>query len=129
MKATDKVRVTTFVAVDPQTAFDVFTRETDLWWRRGPRYRFGGARPGTLMFELTAAALPVTSVRLLKFTPEMVIGALTVRSSEAASPMVTREVAKIRLKSACSKPNPERVPMSIEVPAVGNSVTLLPRIC
>ena len=35
----DKVRVTTFVAVAPGDAFDVFTTETDLWWRRGRRFR------------------------------------------------------------------------------------------
>jgi uncharacterized protein YndB with AHSA1/START domain len=43
--------VTAFVAVDPARAFAVFTAETDLWWRRGPRFRFGGARRGTLTFE------------------------------------------------------------------------------
>jgi hypothetical protein len=43
--------VTAFVAVEPARAFAVFTRETDLWWRRGPRFRFGGTRRGTLTFE------------------------------------------------------------------------------
>jgi uncharacterized protein YndB with AHSA1/START domain len=43
--------VTTYVAVDPIAAFEVFTRETDLWWRRGPRHRFGRARRGVLHFE------------------------------------------------------------------------------
>lgn len=47
----DRARVTAFVAVAPERAFDVFTRETDLWWRRSPRFRFGGARRGTLSFE------------------------------------------------------------------------------
>ena len=51
MKSGDLIRVTTFVGVDPVTAFEVFMRETDLWWRGGPRYRFGGARRGTLRFE------------------------------------------------------------------------------
>ena len=32
-------RVTTVVAVDPATAFSVFTSEVDAWWRRGPRFR------------------------------------------------------------------------------------------
>jgi uncharacterized protein YndB with AHSA1/START domain len=27
------------VAVDPAQAFEVFTQEIDLWWRRGPAYR------------------------------------------------------------------------------------------
>jgi len=47
----DRVRVTTFVAVAPSDAFDVFTRETDLWWRKGPRHRFGRERRGVLQFE------------------------------------------------------------------------------
>jgi len=47
----DSVRVTTTVAVDPATAFAVFTEEVDAWWRRGPRYRFDGERAGTMRFE------------------------------------------------------------------------------
>ncbi|MCP3138741.1 SRPBCC domain-containing protein [Pyxidicoccus xibeiensis] len=47
----DRARVTTFVAVEPDDAFEVFTQETDLWWKQGPRYRFGGARNGVLRFE------------------------------------------------------------------------------
>jgi uncharacterized protein YndB with AHSA1/START domain len=47
----DKVRVTVLVRVPPAIAFEVFTRETDLWWRRGPRFRPGGARVGVLQFE------------------------------------------------------------------------------
>jgi uncharacterized protein YndB with AHSA1/START domain len=31
--------VSTLVAVDPETAFRVFTAEIDLWWRREPRFR------------------------------------------------------------------------------------------
>jgi uncharacterized protein YndB with AHSA1/START domain len=47
----DRARASTFVAVDPADAFEVFTQETDLWWGRGPRYRFGGKRRGTLTLE------------------------------------------------------------------------------
>lgn len=47
----DRARATTFVAVDPIDAFEVFTAETELWWRRGPRFRFGGKRRGKLLFE------------------------------------------------------------------------------
>jgi hypothetical protein len=50
-KAGDQATVTVTVAVDCAAAFDVFTRETDLWWRRGFAYRVGGRNPGTLMFE------------------------------------------------------------------------------
>lgn len=47
----DEVRVTVTVRVAPDVAFDLFTRETDLWWRRGVAYRVAGRRPGTLAFE------------------------------------------------------------------------------
>lgn len=44
------MRVTVFVAVSPHEAFETFTADVDLWWRRGPRFR---AFPGdsTLVFE------------------------------------------------------------------------------
>ena len=47
----DQVTVSVAVAVEPAVAFDVFTQETDLWWKRGLRYRLAGKRPGTLQFE------------------------------------------------------------------------------
>ena len=50
MRASERARVTTFVQVDPRDAFEVFTQEIDAWWRRGPRYRFGGGE-GMLRFE------------------------------------------------------------------------------
>jgi uncharacterized protein YndB with AHSA1/START domain len=36
MSATDTVTVSIDVAVDPDTAFDVFTNEIDSWYQRGP---------------------------------------------------------------------------------------------
>ncbi|MGI9592294.1 MAG: SRPBCC domain-containing protein [Myxococcota bacterium] len=45
------IRATTLVAVDPATAFAVFTREIDAWWRRGPRFRWLTAGEGRLRFE------------------------------------------------------------------------------
>ncbi|MBU6437702.1 MAG: SRPBCC domain-containing protein [Betaproteobacteria bacterium] len=39
MSPTDQVKVTVSVAVPPQAAFEVFTQEIDLWWKRGPRFR------------------------------------------------------------------------------------------
>jgi hypothetical protein len=36
---TDEARVTVSVAVTRERAFDIFTREVDLWWRRGLRFR------------------------------------------------------------------------------------------
>lgn len=47
----DSVRVSVTVAADPATAFAIFTEETDLWWKRGVKYRVAGRRPGTLLFE------------------------------------------------------------------------------
>lgn len=49
--AGDQATVSIWVAVEPAVAFEVFTEETDLWWRRGLRYRLAGRRPGSLCFE------------------------------------------------------------------------------
>lgn len=45
--ATVSVRVAASCAV----TFDLFTREIDLWWRRGPKYRHAGQRDGTIAIE------------------------------------------------------------------------------
>jgi hypothetical protein len=47
----DFATVSVQVGVAPADAFDVFTREIDLWWRRGPRFRLGGRRRGVLALE------------------------------------------------------------------------------
>jgi uncharacterized protein YndB with AHSA1/START domain len=47
----DRAQVSVTVAVEPAEAFKIFTEEIDLWWRRGPRYRLAGRRPGSLCFE------------------------------------------------------------------------------
>lgn len=47
----DGARVTVLVEVPPADAFHVFTREVDLWWRTGPRFRIAGRRRGQLHFE------------------------------------------------------------------------------
>jgi uncharacterized protein YndB with AHSA1/START domain len=52
LRAGDRVTVSVTVAVAPAVAFEVFTQEIDLWWRRGLRYRLAGRRPGLLSFEL-----------------------------------------------------------------------------
>ena len=49
--AGDGATVTVSVRVPQPEAFDVFTREIDLWWRQGPRYRIAGRRRGQLAFE------------------------------------------------------------------------------
>src|SRR6478609_5798321 len=47
----DRARVSVAVAVDAPTAFDIFTREIDQWWRRGARFRNAGARRGVVCIE------------------------------------------------------------------------------
>lgn len=51
MIAGDQARVTVSVAVPPVTAFDIFTREIDLWWRRGPRFRAAGGERALIAIE------------------------------------------------------------------------------
>ena len=36
--------VSVFVAVEPTPAFELFTRDVDLWWKRGPAFRVGATR-------------------------------------------------------------------------------------
>ncbi|RIL05594.1 MAG: activator of HSP90 ATPase [Proteobacteria bacterium] len=47
----DGATVSVSVRVPPADAFEIFTQEIDLWWRRGPAFRIAGKRPGTLAFE------------------------------------------------------------------------------
>lgn len=47
----DGASATVLVSVPPDVAFEVFTKEIDLWWKQGPRYRIGGKRRGQLVFE------------------------------------------------------------------------------
>jgi uncharacterized protein YndB with AHSA1/START domain len=49
--AGDRASVSVRVDVTPTVAFDVFTKEIDLWWGKGPAYRIGGKQPGVLSFE------------------------------------------------------------------------------
>ena len=44
-------RVTTVVAVEPEIAFRIFTRDVDAWWRYGPRFRPGLGPDGRMRFE------------------------------------------------------------------------------
>jgi hypothetical protein len=39
------------VPADRETAFRIFTEETDLWWRKGVRFRVAGRHPGDVVFE------------------------------------------------------------------------------
>lgn len=47
----DAAVVSILVDAPRQLAFDVFTRETDAWWRTGPRFRMAGKRRGKIWFE------------------------------------------------------------------------------
>lgn len=47
----DQARAMVQVGVAPELAFEIFTREIDLWWRRGVRYRASGRHAGVLHFE------------------------------------------------------------------------------
>jgi len=49
--AGDRVTVTVTVGVEPDVAFEVFTQEIDLWWRKGVRYRVGARRPSVICLE------------------------------------------------------------------------------
>ena len=51
MKEMEPVTVTTVVAVDPPTAFRIFTNEVDSWWKRGPSYRVDPNRKSAMRFE------------------------------------------------------------------------------
>ena len=51
MKAKETARVTTVVAVDPATAFSVFTDEIGAWWRHKVRDLFREGRVGVMKFE------------------------------------------------------------------------------
>jgi hypothetical protein len=58
-RTSETARVTTFVAVEPHDAFEVFTEETDLWWRRGVRFR-GGGDGSVVRFDGTKRLLEVS---------------------------------------------------------------------
>ena len=77
--AADKVTVTVFVAVTPDDAFEVFTKELDLWWKQGPKFRIAGRRRGQLHFEGGVGGRMFES-----FT-----------ASQASTATLTREVGKI----------------------------------
>ena len=79
MIPSDQARVTVSVAVPRQEAFEVFTQQIDLWWRRGPQYRqLDGERAliaieaheGGRVFETLGDAGPVHEIgRVLAWEP------------------------------------------------------------
>lgn len=51
VRAGDAATVSVMVRVSPEDAWDVFTNEIELWWKKGPQYRIAGRRPGRLAIE------------------------------------------------------------------------------
>jgi uncharacterized protein YndB with AHSA1/START domain len=51
VKENERVRVTTVVAVDPATAFSIFTRDIGAWWKPRGQQLFREGRIGTMRFE------------------------------------------------------------------------------
>jgi activator of HSP90 ATPase len=49
--AGDQATVTVTVAVEPDEAFLLFTRDINLWWRRGPRFRNTPGDAGIICVE------------------------------------------------------------------------------
>lgn len=47
----DQTRVSVLVEVPPELAFQIFTEDIDLWWRRGLAYRVAADRHGTIHLE------------------------------------------------------------------------------
>ena len=45
------ISVCVTVPLDADAAFELFTREVDSWWKRGPAYRFRDGRDSTMAFE------------------------------------------------------------------------------
>ena len=51
MSSTDSVTTSVEVAVDPATAFEVFTEEIDAWYQRGPHSWKNPDRAVAVRFE------------------------------------------------------------------------------
>lgn len=47
----DRVRAMVAVAVAPDLAFEIFTTEIDLWWRRGPAWRGAAGEQALIAIE------------------------------------------------------------------------------
>jgi uncharacterized protein YndB with AHSA1/START domain len=70
----DKAAASVYVAVSLEDAFDVFTNEIDLWWRRGPKFRIAGKKPGKLGFEPKLGGRLFETVELPKGERTFVVG-------------------------------------------------------
>jgi len=56
---TTSITVTTVVATDPATAFEIFTAEVNAWWKRGPRFRPSVHGVGVLRFKPGVGGRPI----------------------------------------------------------------------
>lgn len=73
----DGASVSVFVRVSREDAFDVFTREIDLWWKTGPRFRIAGKRAGRLSFEPGPGGTVVETVEHPAGERRFVVGTVT----------------------------------------------------
>jgi hypothetical protein len=88
----DGATVAVFVAVAPEDAFDVFTREIDLWWRTGPKYRIAGKRRGRLYFEPGTEGRLFETFETASGSRTFEIGKVTVWEPPARLALVWRNV-------------------------------------
>jgi uncharacterized protein YndB with AHSA1/START domain len=72
--AGDGATVTVSVRVSPADAFEIFTREIDLWWRQGPQFRIAGRRRGQLVFEAGVGGRLFETVELAAGPRSFVVG-------------------------------------------------------
>lgn len=72
--AGDSAAASVFVAVPPATAFDVFTKEIDLWWRHGRKYRNAHKWPGKMTFECELGGRLFETIEMKSGTRTLVVG-------------------------------------------------------
>ncbi len=72
--AGDSASASVLVRVARETAFDRFTRELDLWWRHGKKYRIAGARPGRLSLQCRLGGELVETVQTRSGPRTFVVG-------------------------------------------------------
>jgi uncharacterized protein YndB with AHSA1/START domain len=72
--AGDSAAATVYVAVAPEDAFEVFTREIDSWWRHGKKFRIAGRRPGRMVFECELGGRLFETVELGSGSRTFVVG-------------------------------------------------------
>ncbi len=73
----DVVTVSVTVATDPANAFRIFTEETNLWWRSGPRFRIAGKQTGVVRFEPQLGGRFLEEVRAPSGPKLFTIGTIT----------------------------------------------------